>query len=70
MIWTAVNLRDPRQISLLGLAVKAGFSTRGPEFNQMSTRNFWQLIVVKSKLSPCRGFVALKQLNPIHEKGP
>ena len=26
--------------------------------------------MVKSKLSPCSGTVALRQLNPIHKKGP
>ena len=29
-----------------------------------------RVVVVKSKLSPCSGSVAMTQLNPIHEKGP
>ena len=39
------------------------------EVDQMSTRNSWGL-VVKSKLSPSSGFVALRQLNPIHKMEP
>ena len=38
------------------------------EVDQMSTRNFWEL-VVESKMPPSSGYVAMRQLNPIHEKG-
>ena len=38
------------------------------EVDQMSTRDFWEL--VKSKLSPQSDSAALRQLNPIYKKGP
>ena len=57
-----------------GLVVKVTDSkSRGPRFetDQWSTRNSWKPRnwMVKSKLSPRRGSVALRHLNPIHEKG-
>ena len=39
------------------------------KFDQLSTKNCWELNG-KSKISLRSGSVALRQLNPIHEKGP
>ena len=38
------------------------------EVDQISTRTYWGLLVVKSTLSPCSGSVTFRQLNPIHKK--
>ena len=42
------------------------------ERDQLSTRNSWKPgnSIVKMKLSPCSGSVALRKLNPIHKKVP
>ena len=39
------------------------------KINQMSTRNIWDL-VVRGKLLPRSGLVALRQLNLFNKKGP
>ena len=56
----------PYSNPLVGSKIDSAFHPS--EVDQMNTRNFWGL-VVKSKLSSHSGSVALRQLNPIHEKG-
>ena len=48
---------------------KADSAFNPPEVDQMSTMNIWNLLV-KSKLPPPSGSVALRRLNLIHKKGP